>query len=51
MKKRHQTMQTANQNNPTKASREELRTKTPRVTSPRQSSRPVERSGQKRSHG
>ena len=40
----------AHPNNPTKESREELRIKTPRVTAPRQSERPVERSGQKRNH-
>lgn len=33
-----------------KAPREELRQKTPRVTAPRQSRRPVERGSQRRSH-
>ena len=32
------------------ASREEIRAKTPMVSAPRESSRPVERSGQKRTH-
>lgn len=51
MKKRHQaTDRASNRNNPTKPTREELRTRTTRVNSPRQSSRPVERSGQRRSH-
>jgi hypothetical protein len=40
----------ANRHNPTKATREQLRTNTPRFNSPRQSSRPMERSGQRRSH-
>jgi len=39
-----------NQSNPTKPSRERLRTQGPRTNSPRQSSRPVERSGQRRGH-
>jgi hypothetical protein len=42
--------QTWNKSNPTKPSREQLRTQTPRTTSPRQSSRAVERSGQRRGH-
>ena len=32
------------------ATREEIRAKTPMVSAPRQSNRPVERSGQKRAH-
>lgn len=39
-----------NRNNPTKPTREQLRLKTHRVNTPRQSARAVERSGQRRSH-
>jgi hypothetical protein len=40
----------ANPHNPTKPSRNDLRARGPRTNSPRQSSRPMERSGQRRSH-
>jgi hypothetical protein len=40
----------ANRHNPTKPTREQLRLRGHRSNSPRQSSRPVERGGQRRSH-
>jgi hypothetical protein len=40
----------SNRHNPTKLTREQLRANGPRFNSPRQSARPMERSGQRRSH-
>jgi hypothetical protein len=50
MQKRHSQHGLSNRHNPTKPTREQLRTNGPRVNSPRQSSRPMERSGQRRTH-
>ncbi|MBA4150168.1 MAG: hypothetical protein H0X66_18830 [Verrucomicrobia bacterium] len=36
-----------NSNNPAKPNREQIRTKTPRINPPRQSSRPILRSGRR----
>lgn len=48
--KSKQNSHSANPSNPTKASRDEIRTKTIRFNPARASAKPVERSGQKRSH-